>query len=96
MWSSRSPAAAGGPVGTDLADLLLSGFERLDDAVQLDAAGQQALLQLGLLLLQPAQLHLGAAQLVLLAPQVGLLGADLALQGRDLDDERDRGSSVLY
>lgn len=55
---------------SDLVDLILGGFERLDDAVQLDATRQQALLQLGLLLLQPAQVSLGAAQFVLLALEV--------------------------
>lgn len=75
-------------VRTDLADLLLGGFEGLDDAVQLDATGEQALLQLRLLLLQPAQVRLGAAQLVLLAAEVWLLGADLALQGWNLEQKK--------
>lgn len=72
-------------VCTDLADLLLGGFEGLDDAVQLDTTREQALLQLGLLLLQPAQVCLGAAQFILLAAEVWLLRADLALQGRNLE-----------
>lgn len=70
-----------------LVDFLLGGFEGLDDAVQLDAARQEALLELGLLVLQPAQLPLGAAHFILLAAQVALLGADLALQRRYLASE---------
>lgn len=66
---------------TDLVDLLLRGFERLGDAVQLDPTREQTLLQEGLLILQPAQVRLGAAHFVLLALQVILLRANLALQG---------------
>lgn len=80
---------------SDLVDLFLSGFERLNDAVQLDTAREQALLQLGLLLLQPAQVHLGAAQFILLAPEVGLLRVDLALQGRDLEGESRKRKSFI-
>lgn len=82
-------------VNTDLVDLFLSGFERLDDAVQLDTTSEQALLQLRLLLLQPAQVHLGAAQFIFLAPEVCLLRADLALQGRDLEGEAGKKVVVL-
>lgn len=83
-------------VFTDLVDLFLSGFQRLNDAVQLDTTREQALLQLGLLLLQPAQLRLGAAQFVLLALKVGLLRADLALQGRDLASESRKNGLYFY
>ena len=71
-----------------LIDLVLGGFEGLDDAVQLDAAGLQTLLQLALLLLQPAQVRPGPAQLRLLALQVRLLGLDLSLERRDLGARR--------
>lgn len=76
-------------LGTHLVDFFLGGFQGLDDAVQLDAARQEALLELSLLVLQPTQLALGAAHLVLLAALVALLGADLALQRRDLASERE-------
>lgn len=53
-----------------LVDLILCGLQRLDDGLQLDLAGSQALLQLVLLLLQPAQVSLRPTQLLLLALQV--------------------------
>lgn len=74
---------------TDLADLLLGGFEWLDDAVQLGPTGQQSLLQLGLLLLESTQVHFGAAQFIFLATEVSLLGADLALQGWNLAKQKE-------
>lgn len=68
-----------------LVDFFLGGFERVDNAVQLDATGEQPLLQLGLLVLQQAQVHLGAAELVFLTADVCLFRADLALQGWNLE-----------
>lgn len=65
---------------SDLGNFLLGGFERLDNAVKLDATREQPLLQLGLLVLQPTQVHLGAIDLLFLAAEVRLLRADLALQ----------------
>lgn len=70
-----------------LVDLILCGLQRLDDGLQLDFASNQALLQLILLLLQPAQVGLCPAQLFLLALQVWLLGVYLTLEGRDLEAE---------
>ncbi|TNN61737.1 hypothetical protein EYF80_028036 [Liparis tanakae] len=48
-------------------------FKRLDDGLQLYLAGCQALLQLVLLLLQPAQVGFRPAQLLFLAQQIRLL-----------------------
>lgn len=70
-----------------LVDLILCGLQRLDDGLQLDLASSQALFQLILLLLQPAQVGLCPAQLFLLTLQVWLLGVDLILEGRDLEAE---------
>lgn len=67
-----------------LVDLVLRGLEGLDDGLQLQLAGLQALFQLALLLLQPAQLGFGPVQLLLLVLQVRLLGVDLSLQRGDL------------
>lgn len=75
MTSSIAHTAKHLPAGTFhavsyLVDLILCGLQRLDDGLQLDLASSQALLQLTLLLLQPAQVGLRPAQLFLLALQV--------------------------
>ncbi|TNN63908.1 hypothetical protein EYF80_025841 [Liparis tanakae] len=57
----------------------------LEEDKTLDPTREQALLQKGLLILQPAQVRLGAAHFFLLAVVVVLLRADLALQGGNLE-----------
>lgn len=64
-----------------LVDLILCGLQRLDDSLKLDLASSKALLQLVLLLLQPAKVGLCPAQLLLLALQIRLLRVDLTLEG---------------
>ena len=74
-----------------LVDLILRGLEGLDDGLQLHLPSLEALLQLALLLLQPAQFGFGPVQLLLLALQVRLLGVDLSLQRGDLPPPWGRG-----
>lgn len=63
-----------------LVDFLLCGFQRFDDGFQLNFPSLNALLQLGLLLLQPIQLRFGPVQVIFLGLEVRFLRLDLGFQ----------------